>query len=272
MAYLKNDDNKIVIDAILTKYGKEKLAKSGSLNITKFAVSDDEVDYSLYNVNNPQGTDYFNSAIVNMPLLEALVDPNLSMKYKLFSADAVQQTSPIDVVSELKLNYSSNFKNYKNSLLIDTGNAYTFSPVFSPERAEYAGQYMAELTIDSYEQSGIQYTFGAIRSTDRDTSRDDVRISDKMTSGANIDKKMIGSNIITDRSISVQGSSFELVIKRFPIKSLKIGMTLRVWAVSTPSNVAMLSLTVTDINNAIFEKVNTKKQPILTNNQTVSNL
>jgi hypothetical protein len=240
MAYLKNDDNKIVIDAILTKYGKEKLAKSGSLNITKFAVSDDEVDYSLYNVNNPQGTDYFNSAIVNMPLLEALVDPNLSMKYKLFSADAVQQTSPIDVVSELKLNYSSNFKNYKNSLLIDTGNAYTFSPVFSPERAEYAGQYMAELTIDSYEQSGIQYTFGA-----------------------NIDKKMIGSNIITDRSISVQGSSFELVIKRFPIKSLKIGMTLRVWAVSTPSNVAMLSLTVTDINNAIFEKVNTKKQPIL---------
>ena len=83
MAYLKNDDNKIVIDAILTKYGKEKLAKSGSLNITKFAVSDDEVDYSLYNVNNPQGTDYFNSAIVNMPLLEAFPDETQIMKYKL---------------------------------------------------------------------------------------------------------------------------------------------------------------------------------------------
>lgn len=257
MAYLKNDDNKIVIDAILTKYGKEKLAKSGSLNITKFAVSDDEVDYSLYNVNNPQGTDYFNSAIVNMPLLEALVDPNLSMKYKLFSADAVQQTSPIDVVSELKLNYSSNFKNYKNSLLIDTGNAYTFSPVFSPERAEYAGQYMAELTVDSYEQSGIQFTFDAVKSTSTAALDGEGTVTNK---------------VITDRSTIVKGKSFELIIKRFPIKSLKIGMTLRVWAVSTPSNVAMLSLTVTDINNAIFEKVNTKKQPILASSQTESNL
>lgn len=254
MAYLKNDDNKIVIDAILTKYGKEKLAKSGSLGITKFAVADDEVDYSLYNINNSQGTDYFNSAIVNMPLLEALVDPNLSMKYKLFTADAVQTESPIDVVSELDIKYSSNFTSYKNSLLINTGNPYVMTPVFNPERSDYTGNYMAELTINSYEQSGIQYSFYAM--------------SDYGLEGAINTSNAQLTQVLTGRSIMREGKNFGLVIRRFPIKGLKVGVTVRIWAVGTPSNVALVNITVTDINNATFERFPTKKQPLLDGTNT----
>lgn len=249
MAYLKNDDNKIVIDAILTKYGKEKLAKSGSLGITKFAVADDEVDYSLYNVNNPQGTDYFNSAIINMPLLEALVDPNISMKYKLFTADAVQTDSPIDVVSELSIKYSSNFKSFKNSLLVDTGNPYVLTPTFNPERSDYTGNYMAELTVESYEQSGIQYSF--------------YQMSDYGTEGVVNRGNTQMSEVLTGRSIMREGKNFGLIIKRFPIKGLKVGVTIRIWAVGTPSNVASVNLTITDINNATYERFSTKKQPLL---------
>ena len=47
MAYLNNTE--ITVDAILTKKGREKLASGEGLNITKFALGDDEVDYTFTN-------------------------------------------------------------------------------------------------------------------------------------------------------------------------------------------------------------------------------
>ena len=84
MGYLNNQI--ITVDAILTKKGRELLAKGdGSFNITQFALSDDEVDYTLYNPNHPSGSAYYGEAIENMPLLEAFPDETQMMKYKLVS-------------------------------------------------------------------------------------------------------------------------------------------------------------------------------------------
>ena len=65
------DNSSITVDAILTKRGREILAAGGDLNITKFALSDEEVDYTLYDVTHPNGTDSYGSVIENMSLLEA---------------------------------------------------------------------------------------------------------------------------------------------------------------------------------------------------------
>jgi len=65
------DNSSITVDAILTKRGREILAAGGDLNITKFALSDEEVDYSLYDVTHPNGTDSYGAVIENMSLLEA---------------------------------------------------------------------------------------------------------------------------------------------------------------------------------------------------------
>ena len=82
MGYL--DNSTTTIDAILTKKGRELLARGdGSFRITQFAVSDDEIDYSLYNESHPDGSTYYGQAIENMPLLEALPEENQIMKYKL---------------------------------------------------------------------------------------------------------------------------------------------------------------------------------------------
>jgi len=62
MAYL--DNTEITVDAILTKKGRQKLASGQSLNITKFALGDDEIDYTLYNSANKKGPNYYNSAIL----------------------------------------------------------------------------------------------------------------------------------------------------------------------------------------------------------------
>ena len=55
MGYLNN--NTVTVDAILTKKGRELLARNdGSFRITQFSLADDEIDYTLYNPNHPSGS------------------------------------------------------------------------------------------------------------------------------------------------------------------------------------------------------------------------
>jgi len=62
----------IFIDAVLTEAGRQALAKSGDVRITKFALADDGVDYSLFDVTHPDGPDSYDKTILNMPVLEAM--------------------------------------------------------------------------------------------------------------------------------------------------------------------------------------------------------
>jgi len=94
MGYL--DNSSITVDAILTKKGRELLSRNdGSFNITSFALADDEIDYSLYNENHPNGSQYSGEAIENMPLLEAFPDENNIMKHKLISLNRSITKIPI---------------------------------------------------------------------------------------------------------------------------------------------------------------------------------
>ena len=62
MGYL--DNTTITVDAVLTKKGREALARQdGSFKITQFALADDEIDYTLYNENHPNGSAYSDEAI-----------------------------------------------------------------------------------------------------------------------------------------------------------------------------------------------------------------
>ena len=81
MAYL--DNTEITVDAILTKKGREKLAAGNGLNITKFALGDDEIDYSLYEPAHPKGSAYYDASIRAIPVTEASPDETQVLKYKL---------------------------------------------------------------------------------------------------------------------------------------------------------------------------------------------
>ena len=65
------DNTSVTVDAILTKRGREILSTGGDFHITKFSLSDEEVDYTLYDVTHPNGTDSYGTVIENMNLLEA---------------------------------------------------------------------------------------------------------------------------------------------------------------------------------------------------------
>ena len=84
MGYL--DNSSITVDAILTKRGRELLSRNdGSFRITQFALGDDEIDYTLFNENHPNGTQYASEAIENMPLIEAIPDGTNMMKSQLIT-------------------------------------------------------------------------------------------------------------------------------------------------------------------------------------------
>jgi len=82
MASYLNNTSDIILDAVLTDYGRQLLAKGdGSFNIVKFAFGDDEIDYSLFNtgaVSPNQDTD-----IMSTPILEAFTNNIASMNSKL---------------------------------------------------------------------------------------------------------------------------------------------------------------------------------------------
>lgn len=93
----------ITIDAILTKRGRELLARNdGSFKITQFALADDEIDYTLYNPNHPSGSAYYGEAIESTPILEAIPNESQIMRYKLVTLP--RGTSKLPVIS---LGYSS---------------------------------------------------------------------------------------------------------------------------------------------------------------------
>jgi hypothetical protein len=129
MGYLNN--GAVTIDAILTKKGRELLAKNdGSFRITQFALADDEIDYTLYNPTHPSGSAFYGEAIDNMPLLEAFPIETQIMKYKLatlprgtaklpvldlgYTAISLQQGSSLSLTPQT-LNYLGNNQIYETS-------------------------------------------------------------------------------------------------------------------------------------------------------------
>jgi len=74
------DNTTITVDAILTKKGRRRLSQ-GAFKITKFALSDEEIDYNLYDITHPNGTDSYGTVIENMNLMEAIPNRTSFMSY-----------------------------------------------------------------------------------------------------------------------------------------------------------------------------------------------
>ena len=107
MGYLNNQT--ITVDAILTTKGRELLAKGEQFfKITQFALADDEIDYTLYDLTHPLGSNYYGQVIENMPILEAFPDTDQLMKYKLITLPRGSKYIPTISVPSTNINLSSN--------------------------------------------------------------------------------------------------------------------------------------------------------------------
>ncbi len=123
MGYLSNNGT-VTVDAILTKKGRELLAKGdGKFRITQFALADDEIDYDLWNPNHGGGSAYYGVVIENTPITEAVPDETQSMKYKLISLPKGTISIPFLRTHDGATSYS--FNNYSGQNTVagvnDTG-------------------------------------------------------------------------------------------------------------------------------------------------------
>ena len=95
------DNDTVIVDAILTKLGRQKLANGQPLGVTQNAFGDTGVDYTLYNSAHPSGSDSYGSAITSLPMLEAVPDDNVFLRFKLYGEGErnVQNFSFITITS-----------------------------------------------------------------------------------------------------------------------------------------------------------------------------
>ncbi len=84
MGFLDNSTNNIIVDAVLTDFGRELLARNdGSFSIVKFAFGDDEVDYTL--IEKFGRTVGKQKIELNTPVFESQTNQNFALKNKLIS-------------------------------------------------------------------------------------------------------------------------------------------------------------------------------------------
>ena len=95
MAYL--DNSTTTVEAILTKKGRELLARGQGFEISQFAVADDEVDYSLWTPTHPLGTAFYGAVIESLPLVEAVPDETQVLRSKLVTLP--RGTNQIPIIS-----------------------------------------------------------------------------------------------------------------------------------------------------------------------------
>jgi hypothetical protein len=176
VGYLNNST--ITVDAILTKKGRELLAKGdGTFKITQFSLADDEIDYTLYNPNHPSGSAYYGQAIENMPLLEAFPDETQIMKYKLVTLPRGTSKMPI-----LDLGYAAVVLKQGATLAITPqtlnylGNNQTF------ESSGYTATISDVRLFSSFTGAGVQ-----------STSAQDLNST--VTIGTNVSKTVVGTTI-----------------------------------------------------------------------------
>jgi hypothetical protein len=176
MAYLSNTS--VVIDAILTKKGRELLSRNdGSFRISQFSLSDDEVDYTLYNPNHPSGSAFYGEAIENMPIIQAFPEDNEIMKYKLVTLP--RGTAKLPVIS---IGYQT--------ITLKQGAALSVTP----QTLNYLG------ATSTFEQSGYVATIGDVRTMSTFNGAgintpEATTLNTTTTIGTNVSKTVIGTSI-----------------------------------------------------------------------------
>lgn len=176
MGYLNNSI--ITVDAILTKKGRELLARGdGSFKITQFALSDDEIDYTLYNPAHPSGSALYGEALENMPLLEAFPDETQIMKYKLTTLPRGTSKLPV-----LDLGYSSITLKQGASLAISPQTLNYQGATSTFEASGYTAIIADSRVLNSYTGVGIN-------------TEEAERLNSTTTLGTNVSKTVVGTSI-----------------------------------------------------------------------------
>lgn len=145
MAHITSN-NGIIIKAILTKAGRQKLSSGvGNFRITKFALADDEIDYSI---------DGLYGSLDKVPILQPVLQGNLMMRNKLYTDYNVNNGSRI--LANIILNGGTYTPQETATFGAVPGQSFTLNPATSGASQEL---YNISLTITGQNPfSQMKYT------------------------------------------------------------------------------------------------------------------
>ena len=154
----------VTVDAILTTKGRELLARNdGSFQITQFSLADDEIDYTLYNPNQPSGSAFYGEAIEAMPVIEAFPNESQIMRYKLVTLP--RGTSRLPVIN---VGYSSIILKQGASLTITPQTLNYLGATSTFEANGYIVTVADSRLLSSFQGTGINTT--TLGTTDLNTT------------------------------------------------------------------------------------------------------
>jgi len=87
MGFLSSDfiGGQLIVDVCLTDLGRSLIARGdGSFNVTRFTISDDCIDYSLWDSSSPGAEDRI---ILTTPIFEGFINESFALKYPAISCD-----------------------------------------------------------------------------------------------------------------------------------------------------------------------------------------
>jgi len=155
-----------ILEARLTRKGREAMAK-GEFKITQFAVSDDGVNYNLYDTSLGDNAD---QEILSLPVLEANTNDNAALMNLLLTMDEGTQIVTFITVGSTTL--SINSTNQLTSLYVATNNAENVSETYIPIDINNAQlfntniQYSSQAVGTNGRNITFSYKVGASISTD----------------------------------------------------------------------------------------------------------
>ena len=119
------------------------LASDRGLNITSFALADDEIDYTLYDPDHPDGSQFFDLQLRNTPVSEPLTDESQSLKYKLVTLPPATKHIPVIKLGQQSITLD---KDYNGVVSLNP----TTNPVYNTQLG-----YTQYFQIEKLEQSPI---------------------------------------------------------------------------------------------------------------------
>jgi len=193
MGYLNNST--ITVDAILTKKGRELLARGkDEFKITQFALADDEIDYDLWNPAHPLGSSYYGVIIENMPLVEASADESNIMRYKLVTLPKKTARIPVIEVAQSSVTLTS------------PGQRYTITP-----------------TTTNFAQGNATLGYTAILSNSDAAS---LQVATPVAAGVSPTIPRFIGDAEAAQSVSATGFSFNIIAKQQLVSDVQATLTI----------------------------------------------
>jgi hypothetical protein len=187
----------------LTKKGRELLARGqDEFRITKFALADDEIDYNLWDTSHPNGSNYYGAVIENMPLLEAFVDENQLMRYKLTTLP--KETAKLPILELPSPSLSFNGAGITQTITPNTRNQKDTSYTFTLFNADVANLTLSGGAAFAKEATTSIFLNEAEKKRSISTIGKSVRvISRSLTTDTNTNLSVTGNQSGAQRTISV---------------------------------------------------------------------